>query len=49
MYIRVQSFGGADPADSDSSRDVFLNVDILQCILAVSYGAAWRDNWKIMS
>lgn len=35
MYMCVRSCGGTDPGDTDSSGDVFLNVDILQCILAV--------------
>lgn len=35
MYICVQNCGGTDPGDTDSSRDVFLHVGILQCILAV--------------
>lgn len=35
MYMCVQNCGGTDSGDTDSSRDVFLNVDILQCILAV--------------
>lgn len=35
MYICVQNCGATDPGDTDSSRDVFLSVDILQRVLAV--------------
>lgn len=35
MYICVQNCGATDPGDTDSSRDVFLSVDVLQRVLAV--------------